>query len=134
LPYSERQWFGQDSGTNWENIDIQAKEKGPYQDRIELLELAKTHPWVCLAYYSPIMYLDMLQLFLSEDETFKLLIAHIIANAHMGALATHIQGIAGAGKTFQVMAVMTACHYLADINTLWVTKLNNPLYTAALAA
>ena len=127
-------WFGHLSGTDPQNIVQQAAAHGPEEDRLQLLHLAKTHPWVCLAYYSPILYLDFLQLFLSEDETFKLLIAHIMTNAHFGSLAAHIQGIAGAGKTYQVMAIMTASHYLADLNTLWVTKLNNPLYTAALAA
>ena len=127
-------FFGKLAGTDAQNMPFQADAHGPRQDRAQLLQLARTHPWICLAYYSPLLYLEFLMLLLSEDETFKLLIAHISANAHHGAFATHVQGIAGAGKTFQVMAIMTACHYLADINTLWVTKLNNPLYTAALAA
>jgi hypothetical protein len=112
----------------------QATERGPYADRLELLKLAKTHPWICIAYYSPALYLDLIQLFTSKDKTFKLLSTHIVSNAHLGALAAHIQGIAGAGKTFQVMAIMTTLFYLVDLNTLWVTKQNNPLYTAALAA
>ena len=72
-------FFGQSAGADGQNI---------------ISQLAKTHPSVCLAYYSPVTCLDFLQLFLSEGETFKLLITHIIANAHFGAIAIHIQGIA----------------------------------------
>jgi hypothetical protein len=50
--------FGRHSGTDAQNMLLQATERGPYADRLELLKLAKTHPWICVAYYSPALYLD----------------------------------------------------------------------------
>ena len=90
--------FGRHSGTDAQNMLHQATERGPHADRLQLLKLAKTHPWICVAYYSHTLYLDLIQLFTSEDKTFKLLSTHIVSNAHLGALAAHIQGIAGAGQ------------------------------------
>jgi hypothetical protein len=60
------QWFGHNSGTDAQNMLHQANERGPHADRLELLRLAKKHPWICVAYYSATLYLELIQLFTSD--------------------------------------------------------------------
>lgn len=100
------------------------------ENRDLALRSAVEFPFWTLTMYSPCLAWHIYRLLKAEDITFKAIVSHVLNSGCQVHITAPLQGIAGAGKTYSMIAFAMTAALVADFNVVWTAKQNQPLIEA----